>query len=239
MPKKNDGKVYLSPSSLQHWFEYGCPARWKLEKDYEPKIENEFATRGKLVHSMLDGSVSVGLVTDRLALAFYSKIDTAFKTSGMTTVENEIPQSFEILPDIVWVRRIDRIAVLPDDTPVIVDFKTTGAIWKELKNGIIPQALAFQGPGYTTPPPPDMWTKTPWPATLFYLVSGFKGPASFIRYEATEELTDNFLNSVRMAADAISRNRFPKIYGKHCLECPVAAACFNDPKWKRSSLRKR
>lgn len=238
--------IYLSPSSLDAWYRNGCPARWQYEKAWEPKEKNEFAERGTLVHAMLSGDIDPDSVTDKTALMFFQKIKDADAFSGLTTLATELRQEFSLAeqgyPDIVWVRRIDRIALTQEGRPVIVDYKTTGALWKTLEGSdIVPQTLGFQTPGYLLDAPQDQWPEglRSRPLSVYYLVAGFRGAASFYRVDDSAELSANFFRAIGLIECAIKENHFPKIHGKACLECPMNAVCYSLPGWRKKYTKRK
>src|SRR6185295_4337296 len=142
MPKK---LVYLSPSSLQRWFDLGCPAAWDYDKQFSltpagerfllkqgVDLDTSWADRGTLVHSMLAGEMPLESVTDNQAKMFYEKLDQLRQGLMLKAIlgSEELNQAFEILPGVQWVRRLDLLAEGFSKELLVNDYKTTGAVWK-------------------------------------------------------------------------------------------------------------
>ena len=224
--------IYLSPTRLQRYYESGCPAKWNYEREWEPREKNEFAERGTLVHRMLSGDIDLSIVEDPLAHNFYRKLKDAELLMGFNAVERELRQEFPLTDDVMWVRVIDAKGFI-GQTQYILDYKTTGAVWKSLVEGITPQTLAMQSPGY-------LWSYEPdWPAEMLYLVAGFRGPAATFRYQLSEADRANFMEAVTMCASALKAGYNPKIRGKGCLDCEMKDVCYDLPGWKKKYTKKK
>lgn len=233
--------IYLSPSSLQRWFECKCPAAWQFGKQWELKEPNEIAERGTLVHALMDGSKKVSRVKDTYALNLYHKLVAAQEQLGLTFIHREETEKFEItLADfphhIFWTRRIDGEATLPDGTHVIVDYKTTMVTWRTLADGVAPQARASQSVGYLYPNP----DREPGPQSILYLLAPLRGDPTYHRYDLTEVDVWNFENMLRVAAAGVVNGTFPKVAGKHCIGnstlpgCDFVGVCWQQKGWKKT-----
>ena len=225
--------IYLSPTRLQRWFECGCPAKWNFERIYESKKKSEFAERGTLVHAMLAGEIDITTVEDTTAMMFFRKLEDARRMMGFVVEEKELRQEFPLMEDVMWVRVIDVVGRI-DKTPTILDYKTTGAVWKMIADQTAPQAMASQSPGYLWRP-----SEVSWPTEMVYLVAGFRGAAGIYRYTKNDADDANFLEAVTMCRDALKAGYNPKIRGKGCLECEMKDVCYELPKWKSKYTKKK
>lgn len=247
---KRQHQINLSPSSLSAWWSSGCPARWKLEREWEPIIPDEFMSRGTLVHSMLEkpnSDAAVKGVTDTMAVTMYKKLHDLRNNMGLRILATELTQKFKLdyceLP-IVWTRRIDVLGQLPSGELVIVDYKTSGAGWKVVPKGedlVAPQSLGFQSIGYLIPNPnktlADYGIGLPdaWPTKILYLVVGMRGAPQMFSYEFSEEKLETFKLLIISAARAIytclEYDEFPTNYGRGCIDCKVRPVCFEELGW--------
>lgn len=242
--------IKLTPSNLAYWFESGCPAAWKFDQEWESLESKEWAERGTLVHSMMDGLVLRKDVEDRMALSFYDKLRDYWHDSGWKMLHdldgkplNELKQKFKIAPGVLLSRRLDRIALVDDGRAAIIDWKTTpGYGWKSVVdsglNLVYPQANGFQSIGYLLPPPKDEHEKFrlpkhfKWPRRMYYVVAPLRGAIQVIRYDWSEEAHQNFIHATEVAIPSIKRGHFPKIPGKHCHDCRFKALCWQTPGWE-------
>lgn len=242
--------IRLSPTSLQQWYEQGCPARWNFEREWEPKAPNVMAERGKLVHRIMESKAKTkDMRADKIATRMAVALSDALTASGIQLFGTpEIKEEFQIRDDVTWVRRIDRFALM-DGRPIIVDWKTTGNGWRSGENAegqFTPQANAMQSIGYLlpSPTPGSLGRLDGWPPkTILYFVVGMRGPAQVYRYDWKEDDFYNFNQLVDAASGMIDSHYFPKVYGKHCLgnattsPCPMHQLCFQTPGWEKLYTR--
>jgi len=237
MPKKD--AIYLSPTSIQAWFDNQCPARWKFEREWTAVKQNAFAERGILVHSMMEGKAKK--VTDNLAVTFSEKMKHISDLIGMEILHTEIPLKVTLFGGRVIIReRIDAIAKLFDGSTVIVDWKTNySSGWKNIPlTTIYPQEHTFQGAAYLLRPDEPPKGMKEWPTSVMYIVAPIKGAAQAHRYNKNEEDTENLMKAIEYIACGHDLGYFPKSRGKQCIECPFNLMCYDAPDWKKH-YRKR
>lgn len=237
----------LSPTTLARWFELGCPASWDLQRRYDSLVPNIHLELGSAVHALMEGSkpkeLEPGLtrMSEQIAAKMRQmKTDLGLtvlfsKTDGLPMVEQKYV--YRLLPGIDYVCKFDFIGTDMNGVPVIVDWKSTmGNGWKQVGD-IAPQSLAFQSISYLITPPKKVRDTmglpiADWPKKLYYVVGPARGPCQVHEYNWRDEDYANFKAALQMAADAIKTGAFPKIYGKHCLECDVKSICFNLEGWQ-------
>lgn len=230
-------KLRLSYSSLQYYFESGCPAAWDFRQNLRPKTINPFAATGILVHQIMAGEIKREEVDERNALMYVDKLTNLYQTAGITILESEFWREVDILPGVNWVAKIDFRGMDWGGIDILGDWKTTGNGWKhlpELPSTAIssPVARSFQGSGYL-----HRQKGEKWPRTLLNLVVGFRGPGEIIPYQYSKKDDDNLLDAISVVK---AQKKFPKVYGKHCLgvkpdgsdRCDFFAACFKTEGWK-------
>lgn len=229
--------IRLSPSSLQYFFESKCPAAWKYSQAMRPKEKDEFAERGVLVHSLMEGATKENEVEDTKALLLYHKLIDIKNLLGLEILEKEVWINTRIMPGVEWVGRVDALAKTVHGSTVLLDYKTIyGGGWKWSENTpykavFWPQALSFQATGYTLP---QLGRK--WPRELWFLIAGLKGPAYSIPYVFDKEDYKNLLDAVSFVKKA---KEFPKVRGKQCLSrggtnkpCEYLDVCFKLKGWE-------
>ena len=230
MPKSK--QVYLSPSSLQAWFDYGCPAAWNYSRQYVPKDEDTtFLDRGSRVHTMLAKGLDQAS-RDSLDNMLYQKIVRLIRSEGLEFVPEtaEKRRRFEILEGVFWTNYTDRLAWDRKGETLIVDYKTAGAPWKQVEGSRkVPQALSVQATGYVFPDP----KVDHWPKRLVFLVAPLRGEAQAFYYRRTKQDEANLLSAIHIAAEAIRPGVFPKIRSRACKECPFRFPCFDVAGWQK------
>jgi len=242
--------IYLSPSSLTRWFNqydldgklFHCPAAWDYGRKYERLEPQPIAEQGIAVHKLLEGSLAPSDVTDTQTLTMFTKIAEVREMLGLTILHAEVRQEIKLLVGVTLVRIIDAIAKTKGGDFVLLDYKSTpGNGWKVMPNSIAPQSLGFQSPGYLMPPSLDktkvLGLKT-WPKTILYLIGPARGPAQYFTYESSAEDFVHFTKAAAQVAYVIRKNTFPKVKGKHCLNCPFQGPCYDLPDW-RAALREK
>lgn len=232
-----DEMVWLSASSLQRWYDSGCPAQWNYERKYRTKEVHPIAARGIDVHALLEGSKKESDIEDKFTLQLYDKLLQARQLLGLTILATEVRQQFEIVPGVTWTRILDVIATDRKGEPLILDYKTAGAAWKQTGQGIIPRAEGFQTPSYMYPPPKGVWKETKWPKQMLYLIAPFRGQVQFIYVKEYDKR--NFLDAVKSCAAAVRAGVFPKVKSGKCIECPMRPLCFKEPGHKELYEKKR
>lgn len=248
--------VKLTPSNLTYWYESGCPAAWDFDREWEALGSKEWAERGTLVHSMMEGTLKRADVDDKLALAFYDKLNEFWVASGWTAIKDldgkpldEVKQRFRIAPGVDISRKIDRLATDENGKPLIIDWKTTpGYGWKTVTGvdytNVYPQAHGFQSIGYLLPPPADEWAKRrmpkklKWPKRMVYVVAPLRGAVQVLSYEWSDEDYENFVQATEVVSVAAKKERFPKIMGKACFDCRYKALCHESPGWEGQYRRR-
>jgi hypothetical protein len=236
------GRLRLSYSSLQFFFESGCFYAWKLREEMRPKEINEFAAQGILVHQIMAGDRELVEGDTSATKLFVKKLWETFQATGMEMKRREFWISANVLPGIEYVGKVDFDAVTVDNKYVIGDWKTTGKVWDGLETApgaqIWPQGSTFQPVSYLLP---DFWPKKP-PRACFFVVAGFRGPGTVLTYTRNKKLEENFFEALNI----VKRQRvFPKVPGKHCLTCDFKKACWKLPNWQEAyetranELRKR
>ena len=242
---KQKPKLYLSPSSLGYFYESRCPAAWHYNTKLIPIGEvNEAMARGTLVHALLEGTISLGDVTDQKAAMLYDKINSIRSSMNIQIDQTEIWQEFEIIPGVIWRRRLDAIGSVSGYRTTIIDYKTAGGGWKTIPIGdnvISPQSLGFQSIGYAVPMP---GVKN-WPVQVMFIVAGYRGPAQIFTYTYNKVDHKNLLDAIRLVKTAYDTNSFPKVRGYACAgsstepPCPFLAPCFNEPNWAAKFTEKK
>lgn len=233
----------LSPTKLQAWYEAGCPAKWDFDRKWESRIPNIFAETGTAVHALMDGSVRPSDDTDETVMQFYNKLRGMLDTYGITVMFTEVKLEWQIFNDllleepIIWAEKVDAIGTLTDGAPVIIDYKTNwGRGWKQHTDGRYPQSLIFQSSGYMMVPPKEVWNKTAWPKSLIYMVSPRYGQPQVIRYDYNEKDQENLIDAIDGAALSMAHfhniDNWPKVRGKHCMDCPFIEPCYGNEKWE-------
>lgn len=185
----------------------------------------------------------------KMAVMIYRKM-VAIKTDlGLTVLldSHNLPliekkYVHRLLPGIDYVCKIDMLAIDYDGVPVVVDWKSTmGNGWKQIAvnvdESVTPQRLAFQSISYLITPPKRVRDAiglplNGWPKKLYYIVGPARGPCQIYPYEWKDEDYDNFKTALQMAATAIRANHFPKIKGKHCLDCDWKSPCYGTEGWQ-------
>jgi hypothetical protein len=231
--------IRLSPSSLNRYFEMGCPASWNFDRQFEVlEGDTEAMDRGTRVHAMMAGELDPAEVADTKDLMFYHKLQHLMTAYRFEVVQTEMWDSFTIAPGVKWVRRIDALVRTVHGDVAVVDFKTTGSVWKSIegKRGkeLTPQAMGFQAIGYTIPHA----KQKKWPRTVYFLVAGFRGEGKLVRYDYNRADHDNLLAAIGLVKEQIAKERFPKVRSSWCLECPFVKPCFGRTDWK-GELRKK
>lgn len=229
--------INLSPTSIQAWFDNGCPQRWIWERTITPKEPNQFGERGTLVHAMMEGRVNPKKCKDSLAVLFYEKLQGLVAQMQMKILFVEVPHKIALLGGkVVLRRRVDAIAELMDGSLAILDWKTNYSTgWKRIKNtNIAPQRFTLQAPGYLIPPPTDELPEglAKWPRTVIFCVSPIRGGPEPFRYDYNPFDMENFDAALKIVAHSSEQKLFPKTRGKHCLDCPFNYMCFDVKGWK-------
>lgn len=226
-------KLRLSYSSLQFYFESGCPAAWKFRQEMRPKAIHPFAATGILVHSVMAQEKKIEEVEDKNVLMYVKKLRELANTTGIVILKREFWRTVDIMPGVEWVAKIDFRGTNYGGQDILGDWKTTGNGWKHPLDGqISPVARSFQGSGYLT-----RGNEKKWPRMLYNFVVGFRGPGEVIIYRYNEKDDENLKEAIQVVK---KQKRFPKVYGKHCLgvkpdgsdKCDFFAACFKTKDWE-------
>ena len=241
--------VRLSPTNLTRWFSAGCPAAWKFSQDYDVLTPNIHLVVGTFVHGLLEGSLSaddpqVPPEWWASAVTIYKKLLAWKADLGLTVVRNtrgepmvEFKYEWDIAPGIRYVCKADAMVYDANGDMAIVDYKSTlGNGWKnfvlDAERFAVPQALGFQSESYLIKPPKKVRTKLGlndgfvWPQKLYYLVGPARGPCQVFSYVKDKKEYANFKEALKLAANAISNGRFPKVKGKACFECDFNKLCY-------------
>lgn len=240
--KPQERFLYLSPTALTGFFNSPCPAQWKYDRDWERLNveEEEYFRIGNLVHAMLEGKIRPDRYPEeKVALRFFDKLNLLRAELGFEIVEvahQEKWEEYEIAPGVIWRMKIDLFGYIGDE-PTIGDYKT-GAQWEgtvlrvkgeKIAREIIPQAEAFQGPGYTkTPinrPLPEGFDR--WPKRVIFMVAGYRGVPRAIEYDWSQESEDSMMRAIALVKSAFDADNFPKVKGKHCNKCPFFEKCYD------------
>lgn len=243
----------LSQSSLNRWFDYKCLAAWDFQRKLELKNGevSQPLELGILVHKMLEGDVDISTVQDANAKRFYDKINILHLQTDYEVLLSEFWVRFPLMRGVEWIAKIDQMARnRKTGELVIIDFKTTGAVWKSVGK-ITPQARGFQAISYLIPPPAKVLAKLnqkwypkveikKWPTRILYFVAGYRGDAVSFDYRFDREDYQNFIDTVAIVAGIERGKKFPKNRGKHCIGtpdnkngCPFFDACFKTAGWKK------
>lgn len=242
----------ISPTSLSRWFSLGCPAAWHFERTWSSHTPDPIFEVGKQVHRLLEGKLAPTDVTDRRVLTIFRKLIELKSALGLTVVLGpdqtplvELKQVWRLMDEVDFVRKLDILATLPDGKTIIVDWKShLGYGWKQLVGPnyqtIAPQALTFQSPGYLLAPPKELLEQIglkEWPTIVYYLVGPIRGAAQTFIYEWRQDDENKLIEAIKHLAETINHNLQFKVYGQHCLGCPVGEICFETPGWQSRYYR--
>lgn len=258
MPKKRPpppklAPVRLSPTALMAWYKLGCPAAWAFSRAFTQNEPNIHLQLGTAVHDLMQG---IPLPKDfpeglgKTAVTIADKMNDLKTTLGLTVVLDtynlplvERKYEWEILPGIQYVCKIDLLAVTQDQETVIVDWKSTlGNGWRSITADedhiFFPQVFTFQSVSYLVPPSLVIQTdllpgELAWPKKLLYIVGPARGPCQLFEYHPREEDYANFKIALQLAAHAIRAGNFPKVHGRHCLECEWREPCYQVEGWEQ------
>ena len=222
-------KVKLSPSSIQSFFDSRCPAAWNYSRQLEPLVEDEWLSRGTLVHSMMAGDTDPTSVTDNLAQIFYKKLLEEQRKQGITVLKSEVWRVIELTKHIQLRMRIDAFA-LRRNKEVVVDWKTAGAPWKVVEGKeqyVAPSAVSFQAVAYVAE-----GDEASWPQEMMFIVAPARGKPSTFFYYRNKADYENLVNAANLVREAIRSNNFPKIRGYACHECKFKAVCYEAFDWE-------
>ena len=227
--------LYLSPSSLNRFYDSRCPASWEFGRKLEAiGKKDEMMDRGTLVHSMMEGTVPVSDVTDTLAKSLYDKLISLKSGLNIQITETEVWQEFEIIPGVIWQRKIDGIGMEQGGKKILADYKTGGA-WKVIpsKNGSVasPKSMGFQAIGYLIPPP----QVKDWPKQVIFLVAPYRGAPQIFRYNYNKKDHNNLLLAIQHFKESVelfqASGYFPKVRGYPCENCDFVAPCYEEDGW--------
>lgn len=245
--------VRLSPTTLANWYQLGCPAAWAFSRAWTALEPNIHLQLGTAVHELMQGqklpeTFPAGLGKSATTIA--AKLNELKTNLGLTAVldAQQVPiverkYDWEIVPGIQYVCKIDLLAETQAEETVIVDWKSTlGGGWRSLlideAHTVFPQALTFQSISYLTPPSPEVQAvllppNRAWPRKLLYLVGPVRGPCQIFEYRRREEDYANFQVALQLAATALRAGTFPKVHGRHCLDCEWREPCYQVAGWEQ------
>ena len=115
---------------------FTCPAQFQYRKAWK-KV-------GTLAKALRDGSAAHSVMEGKTPLKMSARA-TRYAHSlqelrqGYRIVASEQKQFVPIEGGIVLVRIIDALALLDDDTPVLIDYKTAEWPWKSIEGTKVPQ----------------------------------------------------------------------------------------------------
>lgn len=245
--------VRLSPTSLMAWYKLGCPAAWAFSRAFTRNEPNIHLQLGTAVHELMQGQPLAEDFPEGLgktAAAIADKMNDLKTMLGLTVLLDnyalpivERKYEWEIVPGIQYVCKIDMLALTPEDETVVVDWKSTlGNGWRSIMadedHNFFPQVLTFQSVSYLIPPSQAVQAEfiplnVPWPKKLLYVVGPARGPCQLFEYRPREEDYANFKIALQLAADAIRNGAFPKVHGRHCLECEWREPCYQVEGWEQ------
>ena len=238
---KKKKQLRLSPSSLSNWYYGKCPQAWKFDRSYQVVDGgvNEAMERGSLVHSMLEGKTDPAAVTDNKAITLYQKLNDIRTRLGITITDVEKWQTFPVMENVIWARKIDAMATFPTGEKILIDYKTSGGKWKvvDSKSAFVsPQALGFQGIGYLLPPP-DI---KDWPTKVIFLVASWAKTPQIFEVDYSDEERDNLLNAITIVKNCVLQDLdVVKVRGYHCFNCNYQEICYESPKYESLYKAKR
>jgi len=204
-----------------------------------PKELPSYLRVGKDVHAILEGkrvrsqNVQVDLHVVRL-LEFWKL--HGFRLAGTKAKAIEVLQEVPIGKDIRIVRKLDRLAIDEEGTPVLVDWKTASSQWESLigHSDIVPKSLTFQTACYLIPPEDIAPYKKAWPTELDFIVSTHE--SMHARCYSTwrdRQAEKEFIEAAQVVAKATT---FPRIRGWNCKWCIYASACYETKDWQDEYL---
>lgn len=223
--------ITISPSSMNDFF--SCPAKFQYRRVYiAPGSKDKALIDGNIVHDALEQGTPLEEISQP-PRTWVKQVRASLRHYEYDIIQTERLEKFKYNDSITISRKIDAYAYLPDGTPVIIDYKTSGKMWPTIA-GQAPQGGGFQANMYLIKPSNELnpFKGNVWPDQIHFVVVSKGGgsiPVRVHKYYRNPEGTKNMEDALELIAGAKS---YPKNRGYGCDRCNYSPVCFDTSRKK-------
>ena len=244
-------KFTASKSLLEKYFS-GCAhraylyKRWNLKPAYMPKP----LKYGINVHDLIEKGISGEELYDKETLESDftpSEIERAerainwIEKNGYEVLATEVKHLAPLTDEIQLFGVIDVIALDRDGSPVLLDWKTSRALWSPITTEggeiVYVGSQGWQGPIYlTTPYESSILKPSAWPDKMQYIIIPEFETVGVYDYHKNDTDDQALIQACRVVKTSTDEGNFPKNKGYQCdagFGCDFKKVCWEQKGWRK------